>query len=73
MNVADDRLVEEYGGRKAKQRAALELDLIKQLDETSADALVECGALWGLITTGKQEAVVAILGKPSEQSDQSTT
>jgi hypothetical protein len=66
MNVADDRLVEEYGGRKAKQRAALELDLIKQLDEASADALVKCGALWGLITTGKEEAVVAILGSPAK-------
>jgi hypothetical protein len=31
MNVAGDHLVEEYGGRKAKQRAELELDLIKQL------------------------------------------
>jgi hypothetical protein len=29
MNVAGDYLVDEYGGRKAKQRAELELGLIK--------------------------------------------
>jgi hypothetical protein len=34
MNVAGDHLVEEYGGRKAKQRAELELGLIKQLEDT---------------------------------------
>jgi hypothetical protein len=36
MNVAGDHLVEEYGGRKAKQRAELELDLIKQLEDARA-------------------------------------
>ena len=61
MNVAGDHLVEEYGGRKAKQRAELELDLIKQLEDASGDALDKCRALWTLITTGKEDAVVALL------------
>ncbi|MCA0212092.1 MAG: hypothetical protein LCH79_02825 [Proteobacteria bacterium] len=61
MNVAGDRLVEEYGGRKAKQRAELELDLIKQLEDASDDALDKCRALWTLITTGKEDAVVALV------------
>lgn len=61
MNVAGDHLVEEYGGRKAKQRAELELDLIKQLEDASGDALDKCRALWTLITTGKEDAVVALV------------
>ena len=61
MNVAGDHLVEEYGGRKAKQRAELELDLIKQLEDASGDALDKCRALWTLITTGKENAVVALV------------
>ncbi|MBO3274099.1 hypothetical protein [Pseudomonas schmalbachii] len=61
MNVARDYLVEEYGGRKAKQRAELELDLIKQLENASGDTLAKCQALWSLITTGKEEAVLALV------------
>jgi len=49
MNVAGDHLVEEYGGRKAKQRAEVELDLIKQLEDASGDALAKCRALWALL------------------------
>lgn len=61
MNVAGDHLIEEYGGRKAKQRAQLELDLIKQLEDASGDALAKCRALWSLITTGNEDAVVALV------------
>ncbi|MNN81400.1 hypothetical protein D3C81_1982220 [compost metagenome] len=61
MNVAHDYLVEEYGGRKAKQRAELELDLIKQLENASSDTLAKCQALWSLITTGKEDAVLALV------------
>jgi len=62
MNVAGDRLVEEYGARKAKQRAELELGLIKQLEDAPVDALAKCRAIWTLITTGKEDAVVALVG-----------
>ena len=61
MNVAGDYLIEEYGGRKAKQRAEIELDMIKQLEDASGDAQAKCSALWALITTGKDEDVVALL------------
>jgi hypothetical protein len=61
MNVAGDYLVEEYGGRKAKQRAELELELIKQLEDASGDALAKCRALWTLITTGNEDAVVPLV------------
>lgn len=61
MNVADDYLVDEYGGRKAKQRAELELDLIKQLEGASGDALAKCRALWALITSGREGAVIALV------------
>lgn len=64
MNVAGDHLVEEYGGRKAKQRAELELGLIKQLEDASGDALAKCRALWTLITTGNEDAVVALIEAP---------
>lgn len=60
MNVAGDHLVEEYGGRKAKQRAELELNLIKQLEDSPGDAQAKCRALWALITTGNKDAVVAL-------------
>jgi len=65
MNVAGDYLVEEYGGRKAKQRAEVELELIKQLEDASGDALAKCRALWVLITTGKEDAVVALVEAPA--------
>ena len=61
MNVVGDHIVEEYGGRKAKQRAELELDLIKQLEDAPGDALAKCRALWTLITTGSEDAVVALV------------
>jgi hypothetical protein len=65
MNVAGDHLVEQYGGRKAKQRAEVELELIKQLEDASGDALAKCRALWALITTGKEDAVVALVEAPA--------
>ena len=61
MNVAGDYLVMEYGGRKAKQQAEIELDLIKQLEGASGDAQAKCRALWALITTGKGDAAVALI------------
>lgn len=61
MNVAGDQLVAEYGGRKAKQRAELELGLIRQLEDSSGDALAKCRALLTLITTGNEKAVVALV------------
>jgi len=64
-NVAGDYLVEAYGGRKAKQRAEVELALIKQLEDASGDALAKCRALWALITTGKEDAVVALVEAPA--------
>jgi hypothetical protein len=61
MNVAGDRLVEEYGSQEAKQRAERELALIKQLEGAPADAPTKCRALWALITTGNEEAVAALV------------
>ena len=69
MNVAGDYLVMEYGGRKAKQQAEIELDLIKQLEGASGDAQAKCRALWALITTGKGDAAVALIeasGAPAQ-------
>ena len=63
-----DHLVEEYGGRKAKQRAELELDLIKELEDASGDALDKCRALWTLITTGNEDAVVALVDKAATKT-----
>ncbi|MDH0899003.1 hypothetical protein N5C12_06520 [Comamonas aquatica] len=68
MNVAGDHLVDEYGGRKAKQRAELELDLIKQLEDASGDALAKCRALWALITTGNEYAVVALIDEAATKA-----
>jgi len=68
MNVAGDHLVEEYGGRKAKQRAELELDLIKQLEDASGDALDKCRALWTLITTGNEDTVVALVDEAATKT-----
>jgi hypothetical protein len=69
MNVADDCLVKEYGGRKAKLRAEYELDLIKRLEDATADALAKCRVLWVLITTGKAEAVVALIDATTAKPD----
>ena len=70
MNVAGDYLVDEYGGRKVKQRAELELGLIKQLEDTSGDALAKCRALWTLITSGKEDAVVALVEDPATKQQE---
>ena len=72
MNVAGDYLVEEYGGRKAAQRAQLELEMIKQLEAVSCDAQAKCRALWTLITTGNEEAVVALVAQ-EPVADRSTS
>jgi hypothetical protein len=61
MNVAGDYLVEEYGGRKARQRAELERDLLRRLEDASADALDKCRAFWVLITTGKEDEIVVLV------------
>lgn len=68
MNVAGDHLIDEYGSRKAKQRAELELDLIKQLEDASGDALAKCRALWALITTGNEDAVVALIDEAATKA-----
>lgn len=68
MNVAGDYLVEEYGGRKAKQSAEAELDLIKQLEDAPGEALAKCRALWVLITTGKKDAVSALVDVPATKT-----
>ena len=64
MNVAGDCLVEEYGGRKAKQRAERELSLIKQLENASGDALPKCQALWTLLTNGNEDPLIALIETP---------
>ncbi len=61
MDVAGDHLVKEYGSRRAKQRAELELDLIQQLEDAPDDALAKCRALWALITSGDAEVVIALV------------
>ena len=61
MDVADDHITKEYGGRKAKQHAETELDLIKQLEDASGDAKAKCSALWVLITTGKVDEAAALI------------
>lgn len=66
--VAGDYLVEEYGGRKARQRAEAELDLIKKLEDAPGDALAKCRALWVLITTGKKDAVSGLVEVPATKT-----
>ena len=61
MNVAGDYIVEEYGGRRAMQRAEIELNLIKQLEGAAGDTKTKCAAIWKLITTGKADDVTALL------------
>ena len=63
MDVAGDHLVKEYGGRKAKQRAERELELIKQLEEAPCDPLIKCRAIWVLIKTGEEGAVLEHLSR----------
>lgn len=61
MDVAGDYLVKDYGGRKAKQQAEVDLELIKQLEDAPGDAQDKCRALWALITTGKSEDAAALI------------
>lgn len=69
MDVAGDYLVKDYGGRKAKQQAEIDLDLIKQLEDAPGDAQAKCSALWALITTGKEGEVVALINRKDEQEE----
>lgn len=68
MNVADDYLVAEYGGRKARHHAELELVLIKQLEEASGDPQDKCRALWSLITTGNLNAVATLVNTATSRT-----
>lgn len=61
MDVTGDYLVKDYGGRKAKQQAEVDLELIKQLEDAPGDAQDKCRALWALITTGKSEDAAALI------------
>ena len=61
MNVADDAIVTEYGGRKAMQCAERQLQSIKRLDESGADARMKCGAPWALTGTGDEAALLALV------------
>ena len=61
MDVAGDYLVKDYGGRKAKQQAEIDLDLIKQLEDAAGEAQEKCQAWWALIATGKSEDAVALI------------
>ena len=79
MNVADDCLVKEYGGRKAKLRAEFELDLIERLEDATGDAQAKCRALWALVTTGRTEGITALIdactakAEEGEERDRSET
>lgn len=66
MNVAGDHLVAEYGSRKARKRAELELDLIGQLEECSAESLEKCRALWSLITNADEAPILKIIGETAK-------
>jgi hypothetical protein len=61
MDVAGDHLVKDYGSRKAMQRAADELALMKELEETAVNPLDKCRALWHLITTGDEGEMQKVL------------
>ena len=61
MDVAGDHLIQEYGSRKAMQRAADELVWIKALEESPGEPLDKCRALWELITTGREAALLALV------------
>lgn len=57
MDVAGDDLVKDYGSRKAMQRAAHELGLIKELEDVPADPHDKCRALWDLLRTGNDQSL----------------
>lgn len=61
MDVAGDYLVKVYGSHKAVQQSAIDLDLIKRLEDASGDARDKCCALWAMITTGKGDDAVALI------------
>lgn len=64
MDVAGDHLVKEYGSRKAMQRAAEELGLIKELEDAPGEPIEKCRALWSLITTGDESALLSLVEDP---------
>lgn len=66
MDVAGDHLVAEYGGRKAKQRAAHELAILKDLEASPAEARDRCAALWTLLTAGDDTAANNLLTAAAE-------
>lgn len=66
MDVAGDHLVAEYGGRKAKQLAAHELAILKDLEACAADARDRCAALWTLLTTGDDTAATKLFAVVAE-------
>lgn len=61
MDVAGDHLVPEYGSRNATKRAEEELAWIKELEEVPGEPLDKCRALWELITTGREAALIKVL------------
>lgn len=62
MNVAGDALLAaERKGAPNKRRLKDELDLIRQLESAAGEPRGKCGALWSLITTGDESAIVAIV------------
>jgi hypothetical protein len=63
MNVAGDCLVENYGSRKAWQRAKRELAMIKRIDAVDAAAKDKCQALWALLTQADEKPLKALLGE----------
>lgn len=68
MDVAGDHLVPEYGSRNAMKRAAEELAWIKSLEESSAEPLDKCRALWALITTGQEAELMNVLDQAPSHS-----
>jgi hypothetical protein len=61
MDVAGDHLVAEYGSRNATKRAEKELSLIKELEDAPGEPLDKCRALWDLIKTGNEAALMKVL------------
>jgi hypothetical protein len=61
MDVAGDHLVAEYGSRNATKRAEKELSLIKELEDAPGEPLDKCRALWELIKTGDERALLKVL------------
>lgn len=61
MDVAGDHLVKEYGSRKAMQRAAEELGLIKELEDAPGEPIEKCRALWSLIKAGNESALLSLV------------